>query len=77
VVADSLDTAKCLISKALETLTEDPAGVDVPEYREELIKWLESVGFVIQRHFLRMYLNVNPFPGELKSQFLISGPEYG
>ncbi len=77
VIANSQDTAKCLILKALETLSDDPVGIDVPEYREELIKWLVSVGFVIQRHFVRMYLNVNPFPGELKSQFLISGPEYG
>jgi GNAT superfamily N-acetyltransferase len=77
VVANSEDTAKCLISKALETLSDDPVGIDVPEYRQDLIKWLESIGFVIKRHFVRMYLNVNPFPGELKNQFLIGGPEYG
>jgi ribosomal protein S18 acetylase RimI-like enzyme len=77
VIANSQKTAECLIAKALESLTGQASGVDVPEYREQLIKWLESVGFVIQRHFTRMYLNTNPFPGQLKNQYLISGPEYG
>ena len=53
-----------------------PVGLDVPEDREDLIKWLESVGFVKQRHFVRMYLNDNPFPGT-RNQYLISGPEFG
>jgi GNAT superfamily N-acetyltransferase len=77
VIADSQKTAECLILKAFESVTGQSSCVDVPEYREELIKWLESMGFAIQRHFIRMYLNTNPFPGELKNQYLISGPEYG
>jgi GNAT superfamily N-acetyltransferase len=77
VVADSPDTAKYLISKALESLSDQQVGIDVPEYQEELINWLHSVGFVNQRHFVRMYLNNNPFPGKLNSQYLIGGPEYG
>jgi ribosomal protein S18 acetylase RimI-like enzyme len=77
VVAESTDAAKCLISKALEGLTDQPVGVDVPEFNEELLKWLDSVGFVIQRYFVRMYLNVNPFPGEIRKQYLTGGPEFG
>ena len=77
VIANSQKTAECLILKAFESLIDQSTCVDVPEYREELIKWLESMGFSIQRHFIRMYLNTNPFPGDLKNQYLISGPEYG
>jgi ribosomal protein S18 acetylase RimI-like enzyme len=77
VIARSQDIAESLISRALESHTDQPVAVDVPEHREKLIRWLEAAGFVIQRHFLRMYLNINPFPGDVKSQFLISGPEFG
>jgi ribosomal protein S18 acetylase RimI-like enzyme len=77
LIAVSPENAICLISKALESLTGRPVAVDVPEHNKELINWLESMGFVIQRHFTRMYLNTNPFPGEVKMQYLISGPEYG
>jgi GNAT superfamily N-acetyltransferase len=76
-ISHSQDIAKCLITRALESIASQPAGVDVPEYKEEFIKWLASVGFVTQRYFVRMYLDANPFPGKPESQFLIAGPEYG
>lgn len=77
LIALSEEAAECLISKAMESTYGQPVGVDVPEHREELIRWLESRGFVIQRHFIRMYLRVKPFPGKVNQQFLISGPEFG
>jgi hypothetical protein len=42
-----------------------------------LIEWLEIIGFEKQRQFTRMYLHNNPFPGIVKNQYLICGPEYG
>jgi GNAT superfamily N-acetyltransferase len=75
--ADSFESARSLISKSLGSLIGKPVALDVPERQAEFIKWLESAGFARQRHFIRMYLDKNPYPGISGSQYLISGPEYG
>jgi ribosomal protein S18 acetylase RimI-like enzyme len=77
VSASSSDSAKILLEKALELLQNQTIALDVLEDKDDLIKWLESIGFVKQRHFVRMYLGRNPYPGIVKNQFLISGPEFG
>jgi hypothetical protein len=71
------NSARLLISKAFESLNEKPVAFDILEDKSDLISWLETKGFVKQRHFVRMYLNINPFPGIVENQYLISGPEYG
>ena len=76
VSAISVDTAKTLIAKAMELLNHQPVALDILEDKEILINWLESIGFVKQRYFVRMYLKEN-FPGTIENQFLISGPEFG
>jgi ribosomal protein S18 acetylase RimI-like enzyme len=75
--ADSLETARTLISWSFRSLVNKPITLDVPEAKEAFIHWLESAGFVKQRYFVRMYLAKNPYPGNLKLQYLIGGPEYG
>lgn len=75
--ADSEESARALLSIALKSLQNKPVVLDIPEDKEDLIRWLESLGFEKQRHFVRMYLGKNPYPGEIKSQYLISGPEFG
>jgi ribosomal protein S18 acetylase RimI-like enzyme len=77
VTALSSDSSRILISKVLESLYSQAVALDVLEDKEVLIKWLESIGFVKQRHFTRMYLNKNPYPGIVENQYLISGPEFG
>jgi ribosomal protein S18 acetylase RimI-like enzyme len=77
VSAVSSDIARSLLSKALESIGDKPAALDVLEDKTELIEWLESIGFVKQRHFVRMYLIRNPDPGLIPDQYLISGPEFG
>jgi ribosomal protein S18 acetylase RimI-like enzyme len=77
VFALSSDTARILIAKALESLKNQPAALDVLQDKTDLIKWLESIGFVKQRHFVRMYLKGNSYSGVVKNQYLISGPEFG
>jgi ribosomal protein S18 acetylase RimI-like enzyme len=77
VFAHSSDSAKILIAKALESLKNQPVALDVLEDKEDLINWLESIGFVNQRYFVRMYLKSNPYAGIVKKQYLISGPELG
>ena len=75
--ASSYTVALNLICKAFESLKNQPVAVDIHEDKEELIKWMESIGFIRQRQFLRMYLDKNPYPGIMQNQFLISGPEFG
>jgi len=45
--------------------------------KEDLISWLHSIGFTMQRHFVRMYKKENLFPGIVNKQYLICGPEFG
>jgi GNAT superfamily N-acetyltransferase len=73
----SNDSARILISKALESLDHQPVALDILQDKEDLIKWLESLGFVKHRHFIRMYLKCNFYPGLIEYQYLISGPEFG
>jgi GNAT superfamily N-acetyltransferase len=77
VSALTLDSAIHLIAKTLELLNNQSIAIDVLEDKKDLIDWLESTGFVKQRHFIRMYLKNNPYPGIVHNQYLISGPEYG
>jgi ribosomal protein S18 acetylase RimI-like enzyme len=77
VVAVSDKAARILISKAMESLKNKPAVLDILQDKEGLIKWLEELGFQKQRQFTRMYLNGNSHKGIIKNYYLISGPEYG
>ena len=77
VSAETPDTAKALVQYALKSLVGQSVVVDILADKPELYHWLTSVGFSGQRHFMRMYLKTNPFPGDTKKQFLICGPEFG
>jgi predicted N-acetyltransferase YhbS len=77
VFANSLIEAVILISQTLLKLAGKPVVVDVPAEKVELVNWLNSIGFVRQRDFVRMYLNENLCPGKPENQFLICGPEFG
>ena len=77
VIASSEADAKILITNALKKLTDQPVVVDVPYDKEELLIWLSSIGFIKQRHFIRMYKEKNTRPGITGNQYLICGPEFG
>ena len=70
-------SARQLISRAIKSLNNQAIALDIPEDKTDLVNWLESIGFVKQRHFIRMYLKDNPYPGIVNNQYLISGPEFG
>jgi hypothetical protein len=76
VAASSIFDAQILISKALKKHNNQPVVADVLNNKEELLHWLHSFGFSIQRQFLRMYKKKNSFPANDK-QHLICGPEFG
>ena len=71
------ESAKGLILKALKSLNDQNIAIDILEDKVDLISWLESIGFVKRRHFVRMYLKDNPYPGMVSNQYFISGPEFG
>ena len=77
VAALSEDSARILISKAFESVNHQPVALDILQDKEDLIKWLESLGFVKHRYFIRMYLKSNFYYGLIEYQYLISGPEFG
>jgi predicted GNAT family N-acyltransferase len=77
VLTSNISDAKTLIAKALKGLTDQPVVVDVLCDKKELVDWLQSIGFIKQREFIRMYKNQNLFPGVIEKQFLICGPEFG
>ncbi len=77
VMASTITDAKILISKALKKLVNQHIIVDVLCDKEDIINWLNSIGFIKQRHFIRMYKRENPFPGITGKQYLICGPEFG
>ena len=77
VSALNQESAKGLILKALKSLNDQNIAIDILEDKVDLISWLESIGFVKRRHFVRMYLKDNPYPGMVSNQYFISGPEFG
>jgi len=76
LMAESDTAAKVLLTSAFSTMTSQAIVVDVLADKTELITWLKSLGFVVQRKLLRMYLHEN-CPGQVHKQYLIAGPELG
>jgi len=77
VMASNSGDAKILLTRSLEKLTNQSVVVDVLCDKEDLVDWMHSIGFIKQRHFIRMYKKENPFPGVIDKQYLIGGPEFG
>ena len=77
VFASTINDVKMLIRKALKELINQPVVIDVLYEKEELINWLNSIGFTMQRHFVRMHKKENSFPGIVNEQYVICGPEFG
>ena len=77
VFGSTINDVKMLIRKALKELINQPVIMDVLSEKEDLISWLNSIGFTMQRHFARMYKKENLFPGIINKQYLICGPAFG
>ncbi len=78
VVAEDANLARDLVVGCLSGQASGTAvAVDVPRLTSQWTTWLESVGFAIERPFLRMRRGENESPGHPERQFAISVPEFG
>jgi predicted GNAT family acetyltransferase len=77
VAARNFGVAKDLVSAALNSCAGRPVILDAVHFDKEWLSWLATIGFKEQRKFVRMYRGTNRFPGNLKNQFAILGPEFG
>ncbi|MBK9389793.1 MAG: GNAT family N-acetyltransferase [Bacteroidetes bacterium] len=77
VCASRTEEAMGLITAALDPFHGKSVALDVLADKTDLIKWLESIGFIKQRDFVRMYKGKNSYAGISEFQYLISGPEFG
>ncbi len=77
VVADDALTAAELFKATLSGLAGRPVLVDVLEEQAETVSLLKSLGFSVQRPYIRMFCGDNSHPGKTGSIFAIAGPEIG
>jgi GNAT superfamily N-acetyltransferase len=77
VVSENIETAKDLVTAALNQLIGHPVMLDIPLFDLNWKDWLISLGFEEQRPFYRMYRGLNRFPGIPEKQYAIAGPEFG
>jgi GNAT superfamily N-acetyltransferase len=77
VIAETTVAAQILLASSLNCLANRAVVVDVLSDKEDLVKWLISLGFVAQRHFVRMFKEQNYFSGRSDKYYLICGPEVG
>lgn len=77
VFAANISDAKNLINSALNELKNKPVVADVLFDKKDIIGWLNTNGFTVQRKFVRMYKGENLSPGNGTNQYLICGPEFG
>ena len=76
VVADDAATARELVAGCLAQWAGRLFVMDVPTLDSTWIAWLESVGFGVERPFVRMFLEGHTHPGEPARQYAITGPEF-
>jgi GNAT superfamily N-acetyltransferase len=76
VIARSEDAARQLVGACLEAHHGRPFIIDVV-MNSTWITWLESIGFGVQRPFIRMFRGDPPRDERPQHAFAIAGPEFG
>jgi len=77
IVGESRGIAQDLVAGCLCGLNKERIAVDVPRFAPSWIEWLKSMGFEIERPFLRMRRGETRFCDLPDRQFAIAGPEFG
>lgn len=76
VIAENQDDARDLLLNALEHCSA-PVILDIFEEHSSWVEELKSLGFTVQRPFIRMYLGEFNDTANLDMQYAIAGPELG
>jgi len=77
ILAEDSQTAGLLLKAALSQLAGEELIIDVLDSQKEFKKVLISLGFELQRHFIRMTRGKIKTRPVVKKQFAITGPEFG
>jgi len=77
LVANNAGVARDIVTACLADQPGQTVAMDVPLPDSNWIAWLESLGFHLQRPFLRMYRGTPPPLTDSASHFAIAGPEFG
>ena len=77
LVATTGEAARELVAHCLAGQEGCSFALDTPLAQAEWLSWLQSIGFVVERPFLRMRRGENHHPGVPDFQFGIAGPEFG
>jgi len=77
LVADSDDTAIALLRSCLAEHPDRAFFIDVPDGREAWAHALSTLGFEIERPFVRMHRGVITAPGHWSFVYATTGPEFG
>jgi hypothetical protein len=77
IIAENAEIAASLLLHALRQCPGKAVVVDVTDDQKAFRSFIEGIGFIIQRPFIRMYLGSLKYPGNPYLQFCIAGPEIG
>jgi GNAT superfamily N-acetyltransferase len=77
IIAENYTDARHLLLTAMNSNPAGPFIVDVPAQAHQWINELKTVGFTIQRPFIRMHLGALVNPGDPSMSYAIAGPELG
>jgi GNAT superfamily N-acetyltransferase len=76
LVASDESHARTLVGACVAPYADRPFLIDAP-LRASWNSWLESIGFAVQRPFMRMCRGTRPFHEHVDRMFAIAGPEFG
>jgi ribosomal protein S18 acetylase RimI-like enzyme len=77
VVSTNEGEAQQLVLAAIKNCERHSIILDAPNRNAEWNNLLASIGFTVQRPFIRMQRGKNNSPGITENQFAILGPEFG
>jgi len=77
IIARDDDTATSLLLHAMHQCHGKSVVVDVPDDQKAFRLFVQSIGFTVQRPYIRMYLGRHDYPGKPEFQYAIAGPEIG
>jgi len=77
LVADVPQTAAALLDSILTEYPDRRFYLDVPDDKQEWRDIISTIGFAIERPFLRMHRGSLENPGRPSSMYAVAGPEFG